>query len=48
MEDDDGLQDEVKKPTLCLFSSAHSFFQIVKRTMKTFIHAFDGFYTNDV
>ena len=48
MKDDEGLEDEVKKPNtlplqLAVFISSNS-----KRIMNKFIHAIDGFYTNDV
>ena len=47
LKDDDGLQDEVKKSILPLqlndFILSNS-----KRIMKHFIHAIDGFHTNDV
>ena len=48
MKDDDGLQDEVKKINnlplqIAVFISSNS-----KRIMNKFLHAIDGFYSNDV
>ena len=48
MIDDPGLEDEIKKVNtmplhLCSFDLSNS-----KRIMNNFIHAIDGFYTNDV
>ena len=48
MKDDEGLQDEVKKVNtlplqIAVFILSHS-----KRIMNNFIHAIDGFYSNDV
>ena len=48
LKDDEGLQDEVKKiNTMPLYLGAFVFLKS-KRNMKNFIHAIDGFYSNDV
>ena len=47
-KDDEGLQDEVKKANTLPLQLAVFFLSNSKRIMNNFIHAIDGFYTNDV
>ena len=46
--DDKGLEDEVKKLNTMLFHMGAFVLSNSKRIMKNFIHAVNGFYTNDV
>ena len=48
MKDDEGLQDEVKKVNTMPLHLGAFVLSDSKRIMNNFIHAFDGFYTNDV
>ena len=48
MKDDDGLQDEVKKVNTLPLQLAVFILSNSKRIMNNFIHAIDGFYSNDV
>ena len=48
MKDDEGLQDEVKKVNTLPLHLAVFILSNSKRIMNNFIHAIDGFYTNDV
>ena len=48
LKDDDGLEDEVKKVNSLPLQLAVFILSNSKRIMKNFIHAIDGFYTNDV
>ena len=48
MKDDEGLQDEVKKANTLPLHLAVFILSNSKRIMNIFIHAIDGFYTNDV
>ena len=48
MKDDEGLEDEVKKVNTLPLQLAVFIFSNTKRIMNSFIHAIDGFYTNDV
>ena len=45
---DDGLEDEVKKVNTLPLQLAVFILSNSKRIMNNFIHAIDGFYTNDV
>ena len=46
--DDEGLQDEVKKVNTLPLQLTVFILSNSKRMMNNFIHAIDGFYTNDV
>ena len=48
MRDDDGLQDEVKRVNILPLQLAAFILSNSKRIMNNFIHAINGFYTNDV
>ena len=48
MKDDDGLEDEVKKVKVKPLHLGAFVLSYSKRNMNNFIHAIDGFYTNDV
>ena len=48
MKDDEGLQDEVKKVNTMLLHLGAFVLSNSKRNMNNFIHAVDGFYSNDV
>ena len=48
MEDDEGIQDEVKKVNTIPLQITVFILSNSKRIMNNFIHAIDGFYTNDV
>ena len=48
MKDDEGLQDEVKKVNTLPLHLAVFILSNSKRIMNNFIHAIDGFYSNDV
>ena len=48
MKDDEGIQDEVKKVNTLPLQLAVFILSNSKRIMNNFIHAIDGFYTNDV
>ena len=48
MKDDEGLQDEVKKVNTMPLHLGAFVLSNKKRIMNSFIHAIDGFYTNDV
>ena len=48
MKDDEGLQDEVKKVNTLALQLAVFILSNSKRILNNFIHAIDGFYTNDV
>ena len=48
MKDDEGLEDEVKKVNTLPLQLAVFILSNSKRTINSFIHAIDGFYTNDV
>ena len=48
MKDDEGLEDEVKKVNTMPLRFGSFVLSNSKRIMNNFIHAFDGFYTNDV
>ena len=48
MKDDEGLEDEVKKAKILPLQLAIFILSNRKRIMNNFIHAIDGFYTNDV
>ena len=48
MKDDEGLKDEVKKANTLLLQLAVFILSNSKRIMNNFIHAIDGFYSNDV
>ena len=48
MKDDEGLEDEVKKVNTLPLQLAVFILLNSKRSMSNFIHAIDGFYTNDV
>ena len=48
MKDDEGLEDEIKKANTLPSQLAFSILSFSKRIMNNFIHAIDGFYTNDV
>ena len=48
LKDDDGIEDEVKKVNTLPLQLAVFILSISERIMNNFIHAFDGFYTNDV
>ena len=48
MRDDEGLEDEVKKANTLPLQLAVFILSNSKRIMNNFIHAIDGFYTNDV
>ena len=48
MKNDEGLQDEVKKVNTLPLHLAVFILSNSKRIMNKFIHAIDGFYTNDV
>ena len=48
LKDDEGLQDEVKKVNTLPLQLAVFILSNSKRIMNNFIHAIDGFYTNDV
>ena len=47
MKDDEGLEDEVKKANTLPLHVAVFILSNSKRTMNNFIHAIDGFYSND-
>ena len=47
MKDDDGLQDEVKKVNTLPLQLVVFILSNSKRFMNNFIHAIDGFYSND-
>ena len=48
LKDDDGLEDEVKKVNTLPLQLAVFILSNSKRIMNKFVHAIDGFYTNDV
>ena len=48
LKDDEGLQDEIKKCNTLPLQLAVFILSKSKRIMNNFIHAIDGFYTNDV
>ena len=48
MIDDEGLEDEVKKLNTMPFHLGAFVLSNSKRIMNNFIHAINGFYTNDV
>ena len=48
MNDDEGLEDEVKKANTIPLQLAVFIVSNSKRIMNNFIHAIDGFYANDV
>ena len=48
MKDDEGLEDEIKKANTLPLQLAVFILSNSKRIMNNFIHAFDGFYNNDV
>ena len=48
MKDDEGLEDEVKKANTLPLQLAVFIISNSKRIMNNFIHAIDGFYSNDV
>ena len=48
LKDDEGLQDEVKKVNTLPLQLAVFILSNSKRIMNNFIHAIDGFYSNDV
>ena len=48
MKDDEVLEDEVKKVNTLPLQLAVFILSNSKRIMNNFIHALDGFYTNDV
>ena len=48
MKDDEGLEDEIKKCNTLPLQLAVFILSNSKRIMNDFIHAIDGFYTNDV
>ena len=48
LKDDDGLEDEVKNVNALPLQLAVFILSNGKRIMNNFIHAIDGFYTNDV
>ena len=48
MKDDEGIQDELKKVNTLPLQLAVSILSNSKRITNNFIHAIDGFYTNDV
>ena len=48
LKDDEGLQDEVKKVNTMPFHLGAFVLSNSERIMNKFIHAIDGFYTNDV
>ena len=48
MKDDEGLQDEVKKVNTMPLHLGAFVLSNSKRNMNNFIHAIDGFYSNDV
>ena len=48
MKDDEGLEDEMKKANTLPLQLAVFILSNSKRIMNNFIHAIDGFYTNDV
>ena len=48
MKDDEGLQDEIKKVNTLPLQLAVFILSNSKRIMNNFIHAIDGFYSNDV
>ena len=48
MKDDEGLKDEIKKANTLPLQLAVFILSNSKRLMNNFIHAIDGFYTNDV
>ena len=48
LKDDEGLQDEVKKANTLQLQLAVFILSNSKRIMNNFLHAIDGFYTNDV
>ena len=48
MKDDEGLQDEVNKVNTMPLHLGAFVLSTSKRIMKNFIHAIDGFYSNDV
>ena len=48
MKDDEGLEDEVKKANTLPLQLAVFILSNSKRITNNFIHAIDGFYTNDV
>ena len=48
LKDDDGLEDEVEKVNTLPLQLAVFILSNSKRIMNNFIHAIDGFYTNDV
>ena len=48
MKDDEGLEDEIKKANTLPLQLAVFILSNSKRIMNNFIHAIDGFYSNDV
>ena len=48
MKDDEGVEDEVKKPNTLPLQIAVFILSNSKRNMNNFTHAIDGFYSNDV
>ena len=48
LKDDEGLEDEVKRVNTMPLHLGAFVFSNSKRIMNTFIHAIDGFYSNDV
>ena len=48
MKDDEGLEDEIKKANTLPLHLAVFILSNSKRIMNNFLHAIDGFYTNDV
>ena len=48
LRDDDGLQDEVKRVNILPLQLAAFILSSSKKIMNNFIHAINGFYTNDV
>ena len=48
MKDDEGLEDEVKNANTLPLQLAVFILSNSKRIMNNFIHAIDGFYSNDV
>ena len=48
MKDDEGLQDEVKKSQHNAVTPGAFVLSNSKRIMNNFMHAIDGFYSNDV
>ena len=48
LKDDEGLEDEIKKVNTLPLQLAVFILSNSKRIMNNFIHAVDGFYTNDV